>query len=53
MWTGRKNQYSFIDLTEVERILNEDLEKLSQWANTWLTSFNPLKPEVLIISKYF
>ena len=26
--------YSSVDLAEIEGILNEDLEKLSQWANT-------------------
>ena len=25
--------YSSVDLAEIQRILNEDLEKLSRWAN--------------------
>lgn len=45
--------YSSVDLVEIESILNQDLEKLSLWAKTWLTIFNPSKTEVMIISNIF
>ena len=31
--------------------LNSDLEKISQWAKTWLVKFNPAKTESLLISR--
>ena len=31
--------------------LNSDLEKITQWANTWLVKFNPAKTESLLISR--
>ncbi|MCG8046489.1 MAG: reverse transcriptase domain-containing protein [Candidatus Thiodiazotropha endolucinida] len=31
--------------------LNSDLSKISQWAKTWLVSFNPSKTESLLISR--
>ena len=30
--------------------LNNDLDKISQWAATWLVTFNPSKTESLLIS---
>ncbi|PJE78143.1 hypothetical protein CI610_02928 [invertebrate metagenome] len=35
---------------EIELVLNRDLEKLNQWAKTWLVSFNPNKTEIIFIS---
>ncbi|MCG8078294.1 MAG: hypothetical protein JAY75_18895, partial [Candidatus Thiodiazotropha taylori] len=32
-------------------ILNSDLEKISQWAKSWLVKFNPSKTESLLISR--
>lgn len=32
-------------------ILNTDLEKISQWAKTWLVNFNATKTEALLISR--
>ena len=37
-------------MAELERVLNEDLNKLSIWAKRWLTIFNPQKTEVMAIS---
>ncbi|MES9994044.1 MAG: reverse transcriptase family protein [Candidatus Thiodiazotropha sp.] len=37
-------------LTAAE-FLNTDLEKITQWAKTWLVSFNPTKTESLLISR--
>ena len=31
--------------------LNADLDRISQWAATWLVSFNPSKTESLLISR--
>ena len=31
--------------------LNSDLNKITQWAATWLVSFNPTKTESIIISR--
>ena len=31
--------------------LNSDLEKIIQWAKTWLVKFNPVKTESLLISR--
>ena len=31
--------------------LNTDLDRISQWAATWLVSFNPAKTESLFISR--
>ena len=31
--------------------LNRDLDKIKQWATTWLLSFNPSKTETLLISR--
>ena len=31
--------------------LNSDLEKVTQWAKTWLVKFNPVKTESLLISR--
>ena len=42
--------FSSADLAELERVLNEDLNKLSTWAKRWLTIFNPQKTEVMVIS---
>ena len=33
--------------------LNNDLDKISQWAATWLVSFNPTKTESITISRKF
>ena len=35
--------FSSADLAELERVLNEDLNKLSIWAKRWLTIFKPQK----------
>lgn len=32
-------------------ILNTDLDKISQWAATWLVTFNPTKTEALLFSR--
>ena len=31
--------------------LNSDLERITQWASTWLVKFNPAKTESLLISR--
>jgi hypothetical protein len=38
-----------IDLTF--SMMNRDLDRLNNWANKWLVTFNPTKTEALIISK--
>ena len=38
------------DTDTIERILNNDLETISQWAEQWLVKFNPAKTEVLFLS---
>lgn len=38
-----------IKTNEDERILQEDLNKLSNWSNTWLLKFHPNKCKVLSI----
>ena len=45
--------YSSADKHQIELILNEDLQKLSDWANKWLNIFNPPKTEVMLISNVF
>ena len=39
------------DLKEVTAVLNNDLEKISAWADKWKTKFNPTKSISLIFSK--
>ena len=41
------------DLAEIERILNQDLSKLSAWAKNWLVIFNATKTEVMITSNIY
>ena len=45
--------YSSADKHQIELILNEDLQKLSDWAKKWLIIFNPPKTEVMLISYVF
>ena len=45
--------YSSADKHQIELILNEDLQKLSDWAKKWLIIFNPQNTEVMLISKVF
>ena len=33
------------------KTLKSDLEKITQWANTWIVKFNPAKTESLLISR--
>ena len=35
---------------EIERVLNEDLSKLSAWAKRWLIKFNAQKTDIMLIS---
>ena len=35
--------FSSVNLFEIERVLNEDLSKLSAWAKRWLIKFNAQK----------
>ena len=42
--------FSSPDVRYITRILNYDLQTLSDWANRWLIAFNPLKTEVMLIS---
>ena len=42
--------FSSADHMLVETILNNDLKVLQQWAKYWVTTFNPIKTEVLWIS---
>ena len=44
--------FSSASMAEIEFVLNNDLEKLSNWANKWLITFNALKTEVMLISKF-
>ena len=37
--------------TATAELLNLDLEKIIEWAKTWLVTFNPLKTEALLISR--
>ena len=39
------------DPLEAAGSLNTDLDRISQWAATWLVSFNPAKTESLLISR--
>ena len=34
-------------------MLNNDLQKLKEWANKWHKTFNPLETEVMLISNIF
>ena len=44
--------YIIVDLPEqVARILNADLQTISQWANSWLVTFNPSKTLSMIFSR--
>ena len=45
--------FSSASMAEIEVVSNNDLEKLSNWANKWLITFNALKPEVMLISNEF
>ena len=45
--------FSSADPAEIERILNQDLSKLSAWANIWLVIFNATKTEVMITSNIY
>ena len=36
---------------EAAQMLNSDMEKINQWANMWLVSFNPAKSESLLFSR--
>ena len=45
--------FSSASMAEIEFILNNDLGKLSNWANKWLIAFNALKTEVMLISNVF
>ena len=45
--------FSSADPVEIERILNQDLSKLSTWAKIWLVLFNPIKTEVMITSNIY
>ena len=46
--------FSSSSMAEIEFVLNNDLEKLSNWANKWLITFNALlKTEVMLISNVF
>ena len=42
--------FSSPDVRYITRVLNYDLQTLSDWANRWLIAFNPLKTEVMLIS---
>lgn len=37
--------------TDASDIINSDLQKIANWANTWLVSFNPNKTDSMIISR--
>ena len=45
--------FSSASMAEIEFVLNYDLEKLSNWANKWLITFNALRTEVMLISSVF
>ena len=45
--------FSSASMAEIEFVLNDDLEKLSNWANKWLITFNALRTEVMLISNVF
>ena len=45
--------FSSASMAEIEFVLNNDLEKLSNWANKFLITFNALKAEVMLISNIF
>lgn len=45
--------FSSTDPVVIERILNDDLRKLSNWAKIWLVLFNALKTEVMITSNIY
>ena len=42
--------YSSTSTIDIETKINHDLERLQGWSEKWLTTFNPTKTEVLIIS---
>ena len=45
--------FSSADPAEIERILNQDLSKLSAWAKIWLVIFNATTTEVMITSNIY
>ena len=45
--------FSSVNLFEIERVLNEDLSKLSAWAKRWLIKFNAQKTEKMLISNTY
>ena len=42
--------YTFSDPTEATNVINSDLDKLEQWAEQWLVTFNPIKTHFLLMS---
>ncbi|PJE77717.1 hypothetical protein CI610_03355 [invertebrate metagenome] len=42
--------YSSSSLLDIQRSLNNDLQKLNKWSQDWLTKFNPQKTDVLLIT---
>lgn len=42
--------YSSPNLRDMQRLINTDLERLSEWASRWLIMFNAQKTEVMLIS---
>ena len=38
------------NLTEIETVLNKDLDSILDWANSWKVQFNPQKTELLLFS---
>ena len=45
--------FSSASMADIEFLLNNNLEKLRNWANKWLITFNALKTEVMLISNVF
>ena len=45
--------FSSVNLFEIERVLNEDVSKLSAWAKRWLIKFNAQKTEIMLISNTY
>ena len=40
-----------LDHTTAAESLNSDMVSINEWSNNWLVTFNPVKPESMIISK--
>ena len=51
--TGTSLSFSSTNLAVIEKVVNNDLFTLKEWATKWLITFHPQKTEVMLISNIF